>query len=85
MSLESRIKEIKDRNSKAIIEKAKAEERLKNLQEQKAQIEKQCETLGVDPLQLDNKIAEQAQKIEALTKKAEELLGIKEDSDDNPF
>lgn len=86
MSLEARIKKIKETNSNAIIEKAKAEERLKHLHEQKEALEKEAAAMNVDPMKLNKEIETEVKEIESLTKKAEEILGIATDeSTDEPF
>lgn len=86
MNLEARIKKIKDTNNNAIIERAKAEERLKHLEEQKKLLEKQAKDLNVDPIKLDQAIAKDIEEIEKLTKQAEKLLGLdSSDDEDSPF
>ena len=86
MNLQARIKQIKDTNSKAIIEKAKAEERLKHLESQKAEIEKQCAELGVNPLELDQHIEKERQAAEKAIAEAEALLGLNNATEEeSPF
>lgn len=84
MSIVDRVNQIKEKNNKAIIEQAKAEERLKHLEEQKAQIEARCKELNIDPEKLDTVIREEEEKVEKLIKEAEGLLGI-DTIEEDPF
>lgn len=87
MNFEQRIKQIKELHSKAIIERAKAEERIKGLEEQKEKVIANCNELGVDPESLETEIKNQESKIEELLRKAEATLGLSniQASDSAPF
>lgn len=89
MAFDDVIKELKERHSKMVIEKAKSEERLASLQEQKDKIYKQCETLGIAPKDLTSEKERIEKEIKQNLAKARELMGIdldvQEEDFDTPF
>lgn len=88
MNIEARINNIKNAYSEKLIAKARSEERIKTLEEQRGQIVNQCANIGVDPAKLDEDIKALEEKIIADTAKVEEILGITESSAssvDTPF
>lgn len=80
-NFEQRIENIKTKHSNGIIEKAKAEERIKTLKEQREAIIAQCNALGVNPESLAAEIENEKQKINKLVVQAERALGITESDD----
>lgn len=88
MNIEARINNIKNAYSDKLIAKARSEERIKTLEEQREQIVNQCANIGVDPDKLDTDIWDLEEKIAADIAKVEEILGITESSAssvDTPF
>lgn len=90
MSINNEIQQIKEAHSSAVIEKAKNEERLMSLNEQKAKIEQQCQSLGIKPEDLATEKNAIKAQIEAKLNEAREKLGLakpvqNEDNYDAPF
>lgn len=82
---EQRIRAIKVKHKNGEIEKAKAEERIKSLEEQKSKIIEHCVSLGVEPTALSIAINSGNEKLEGMVSEAEEALGITDESEESPF
>lgn len=76
MSVEERIKLLKNHYNEATIEKAKCEANLEGLEKQKADLIEECEKRGVDFENLDAIKDEYEKKLEELLSKGEQLSGI---------
>ena len=86
-NFEQEIKDIKEKYNASVIDKAKAEERKSNFLTQKAEIEKQCASIGIAPENLqaerDNKLNQLQEAINSCKAK----LGINKqvEDEDTPF
>ena len=81
MDLEQEIQQIKNTNNALVIEKAKAEERLLALEEQKLKLEADCKALGIKPDELLAKKQEVENELLKKISEAKVLLGLEKPCD----
>lgn len=82
MSFNGEIKQLKEAHSAMVIEKAKSEERLASLHEQRDKIFAQCKEIGIAPDQLASEKERLEKEINEILEKARELMGLEKDSSD---
>lgn len=82
MGFDDSIKQLKEAHGSMVIEKAKSEERLASLHEQRDKIYKQCESLGIVPGELSSEKERIEKEIQDNLNKARELMGLEQSSDD---
>lgn len=90
MSISDEIKQLKEAHGSMVIEKAKSEERLQSLHEQRDKIYSQCEEIGIAPGQLAFEKERIEKEILEKILKARERMGLapklnKDEDFDAPF